>query len=176
MTRDEKVLRARELRAQGLTAPAIGELLDVNESTVRNWYCGSTCRCGKPLDGSRGASSSTECWDCRAEPARERDRKLIAMWNEGVSAAAIGEEFDLDPLVVNTIAQNRRFEGWDVARRHLPNSKAPERYAQIAAWVRDGLTNREIAERLGTSKESVGQMTTHARRAGYEMPLRVEVA
>jgi transposase len=171
MTRDEKVLKARELRAHGLTSREIGQQLDVNESTVRDWYLGATCRCGKPL-----TFSSTECVDCRTEPAQRRDRELVARWNQGASIAAIGAEFGLDPLVVNAIAQRRRGEGWEVERRQLPHSETPERYAQIAAWIREGLTNRGIAGRLGTTTGSVSFMITRAREEGYDMPRRDEAA
>lgn len=50
MTRHEKIREARRLRDLGWTAPAIGQELGVNESTVRNWYLGGECEdCGVPI-------------------------------------------------------------------------------------------------------------------------------
>lgn len=72
VTRDEKIMEARALRARGWSAPEIGRLLGVPESTVRNWWNGGTCACGRPVDGSNRRGSE-RCVDCsRAKQAAER--------------------------------------------------------------------------------------------------------
>jgi hypothetical protein len=54
--------RARELRAQGLSAPEIGRLLGgVSDSTVRNWWRGGECMdCGAVV-GDRGSPRCLPC-------------------------------------------------------------------------------------------------------------------
>lgn len=64
MTREEKILEARRLRDGGWTAPAIGQELGVNESTIRNWYLGGACvDCDALIEGSNGVKSE-RCSPC----------------------------------------------------------------------------------------------------------------
>lgn len=65
MTREEKILEARRLRAEGWTAPAIGQHLDVSESTIRNWYLGADCLdCGTPITYDTAHNRPTRCPSC----------------------------------------------------------------------------------------------------------------
>jgi hypothetical protein len=75
--REEKIAKARELRAKGLKAREIAERLDANESTVRNWYLGGTCRCGTPLDGSSPGKSTGRCRTCVSADATIWTRETI---------------------------------------------------------------------------------------------------
>lgn len=175
MTREEKINEARRLRSQGLTARQIAEHLGANESTVRNWYLGQTCRCGAPLDGSKGVKS-TECIACMNEATRGRDQQILVRWNEGLGASDIGEMFDLTQGQVCRIADRRRGEGWAFERRNLHHRQTSKRFALIARRIRAGRTFREIADELGTTKESVITMASRARRDGFDMPYVNEVA
>lgn len=80
MTREEKIARARALRAEGKKAREIAEILDAPESTVRNWYLGSSCLdCGAPVDGSSGGNSPERCLRCaRALGVAQTRERLIA--------------------------------------------------------------------------------------------------
>ncbi len=49
---------------------------------------------------------------------------------------------------------------------------AAERRQRIVAWWAEGLTPREIAERVGWSVSHVGVEMTYMRRLGYELPYR----
>jgi DNA-binding CsgD family transcriptional regulator len=51
------------------------------------------------------------------------------------------------------VDQVRRFLGLPRLRRDVPTSLTP-RQSEVAALVADGLTNRELAERLGISERS----------------------
>ncbi|HEX5591994.1 MAG TPA: hypothetical protein VFX35_01455 [Solirubrobacterales bacterium] len=85
MTREEKIAKARELRAQGKRAREIAEAVDAPESTVRNWYLGGNCEgCGKPVDGGAGDASSKRCASCAARASaiwsRARIIERIQAW------------------------------------------------------------------------------------------------
>lgn len=55
-----------ELRAAGESAPTIGRLLNVPESTVRNWWAGDQCcECGAYVDRSNGQTHERRCADCQ---------------------------------------------------------------------------------------------------------------
>lgn len=93
LTRQQKRLEARRLRAEGLTAPEIGRLLDVSDSTVRNWYLGDDCLdCGAPVDGSSRKYRSRRCSAChRAWERTEEACLLKTKWTRGRIVAAIRE-------------------------------------------------------------------------------------
>jgi hypothetical protein len=78
LSREQKIAKARELRAAGWTAKKIAEALEANESTVRNWYLGGNCEdCGAPVDGGDGSRSSTRCPSCASAAQTFWTRELI---------------------------------------------------------------------------------------------------
>jgi hypothetical protein len=78
LSREQKIEKARELRALGWTAKKIAEFLGANESTVRNWYLGGNCEdCGAAVDGGDGSKSSSRCPACAAVARTFWTRDLI---------------------------------------------------------------------------------------------------
>lgn len=53
----------RDPVARGCTARQIGQLIGLSESTVRNWWAGATCPCGRYID--RSNPRTRRCFDCR---------------------------------------------------------------------------------------------------------------
>lgn len=179
MTREEKIEWARELRTEGLTAPEIAERIGAPESTVRNWYLGGTCACGGPIDGSsKQAQKAPECANCVRQHRRnvERDERVRALWEEGVLTSEIARQLGLTAQLVRGIVRtNLRGRGIPVAYRRLP-PETHERYKLLGELVCKGLSNAEIAVELGTSAESISTMITRARRLGWDIPHRSELA
>ena len=76
LSREEKIAKARELRAEGRTSGQIALALGSPASTVRNWYLGGNCEvCGAALDGSRGSNSPTLCAKHAAAGVRSRTKE-----------------------------------------------------------------------------------------------------
>lgn len=68
MTRAEKMLKVRRLRAAGLTAGMIADKVGIPASTVRNWWGDATCLvCGDPVEASSGPPSEL-CQTCADQP------------------------------------------------------------------------------------------------------------
>lgn len=175
MSRDEKILQARAMKAEGFTAVEIGERLGASDSTVRNWCLGGTCKCGRPTDGSNAEKSST-CRTCRASRHADRNAQIVEMWNAGEPTWFIAEKLGVSETHVQSyVDRARRLHGVSVDMRRLPPAEKSERFALIARWIQEGKTNREIAGELGTTPGSVENMVYRARRDGFDMPYRVEV-
>lgn len=77
MTREQKIVKAKELRGKGWKASRIAEVVDAPESTVRNWYLGGECRCGAPLDGGSPSRGTERCRSCTAKDATIWTREWI---------------------------------------------------------------------------------------------------
>lgn len=177
MTRAEKIDWSRALRAEGLTAPEIAERVDAPASTVRNWYLGGTCRCGAPIDGSsKRAQEAKFCSKCHSQRCVERNERLVELWENGETSQAIGKALNMSAGTVNAWIQKKRINGTPISLHQLTHRDSRDRYAQIAAWVRSGLSCAEIAAELGTTRASVGMMMSRARRLGFDMPYYSEVA
>lgn len=173
MTREQKIRKARELRSKGWTNREIAVAVEANESTVRHWYLGSDCsKCGAPVDGS-SAKKDRVCARCLASRNAERNELVFRLNEEGMPHWLIAEEAGCSSTEVATVLDYwRRRKGHDVPMHKLGGNaeERAERRAQIIAWRRDGLTNGEIAERLGTSRESVQQMFVTCRALGLDVP------
>ena len=88
MTRAERMLEARRLKAEGLNASVIGARLSVPASTIRNWTNGGSCvDCGTPLDGSGIRGREERCHRC-ACIVMGAERKV---WTREACVAAIQE-------------------------------------------------------------------------------------
>lgn len=195
MTRAEKVAEAQRLRAKGLGVREIAERMNSKPGTVSLWlsdpdlskqrarrraYQGTCETCGAKTDGSEGAEKApTICSKCYVESVstEERDEQIRVLWEKGVPTAQIGAKVGLTAAQVRGAVGNlRHLHGMEVARRRLPSREVDQRYAHIAEFIRDGLSNEQIGVTLGTSADSVNTMICRARRLGYDMPYRSEVA
>jgi DNA-binding CsgD family transcriptional regulator len=195
--RAEKKAEAQRLRAEGLTVRKIAERMGSRPNTVSTWltdpdlskqrarrlsYQGTCEECGAKTDGSNGAEKApTICLNCSMESrsTKERDEQIRVLWEWGVPSAEIGAKVGLTAAQVRGAVNNLRHRhGAEIAFRQLPKGGeiTAQRYALIAELVRDGLSNAEVGEVLGTSAGSVSYMICRARKLGYDMPCRSGVA
>lgn len=175
MTRAEKIHKVRALRADDWTAKQIGLRVGATESTVRNWYLGGDCSdCGAPLDGSSLVKRSRRCDPCQRSLKTARNEEIARRHTEGEPHWLIAQEMATTASVVATqIDRMRRIKGREIPLHRLGGNLAERdrRRLQMISWRREGLSNGEIAERLGTSAQSVSFMLTTARRLGFEVPV-----
>lgn len=146
-----------------------------SERCRRRTSYGGTCKvCGERTDGSAGrAKAPKRCIRCERERTLERDERIRVLWEEGTPTAAIAQGVGLTAAQVRAVVDHcRRKKGESLSFRNLPRRDAAERYERIAAMIREGLTDAEIAEELGTSRASVGMMASRARKRGFDMPYR----
>jgi Homing endonuclease associated repeat len=149
VTREQKIAKARELRAEGKTAGQIAIVVGAPASTVRNWYLGGNCEaCGKPVDGSRAIKSShcAECapraaalWDC------ERIVQRIREWH--ASFGELPTAYDWNPCAANGHC------GGPVVRQRYESGDWP---AQSVVSYHFGSWNAAI-EAAGFAPKSPGQ-------------------
>lgn len=185
MTREEKVAKAQILRAEGLKLREIAKKMGVAVQTVNSWLCdpdgskakarkasytGICSECGGPTPYG-GGRVTLRCGDCRRGLHVERDDKIAQRWEEGKSNRSISAELGLSEGAVHGVTAKGVRSG--TLKPHRLGGDADEREArrsQIIAWRREGLTNDEIADRLGTSKASVSVMFQWCVKKGLEVP------
>ena len=145
MTRAEHVARAQELRAQGLLIREIAERFDVALSTAHSWL--------SDPDGSklraRKASYSTPCPECGKPASGSEGRRPGHLCRDCGPAAGlqrIGE---------------------------IQHAAAEPRYRLIEQRWQDGQTLKQIADELGSTKNSINRTICALRkRDGYSLPYR----
>jgi len=189
VTRAEKVARAQQLRSEGLKLREIGEEMGYSISAVNAWLCDpdrsaevarkdsyrGTCEeCGARTDGSNGAPNApSQCADCHRTRNAERNKRLVEMWNAGEPTSHIAKKLEMDErAVLSWVNFRRERHGTDLQLRRLGGDADDRdaRHRQIIEWRSEGLTNADIAERLGTTKESVSTMFAYCRRLGLDVP------
>ena len=176
VNRQQKIAEARRLRSEGLTSPEIGERLGVPASTARGWCLGGECPCGALLNGSKGEKSKV-CAACNHARNAERNRRLAELLEADTPTREIARQLGMAETAVRTwVNIARRRYGRSLTMRRLQTSKRVERLSLIARRIREGRTDREIAAELGTSPVSMSVMASQARREGFDMPRRSEVA
>ena len=174
MTREQKIVEVKRLRAEGLSNREIAERVGANESTVRNWYLGGECRCGAPLDGSRGTRSSVRlCASCLRTRNAERNERLVEMWEEGVPTWEIAQRLGITAGRVRNWVSDARRRGQTISPRSAHDHDHWEEIEKL--WL-EGLTYRAIGERTGLSAQAVGSRVQSMRRAGLDLPYRESLA
>jgi excisionase family DNA binding protein len=146
VTREQKIAKARKLRAQRLTYSEIAARIGVSRSTVYRWINPERTapyRNGRAVDPERtrlvnriyNRTHRAECPSCGGEMNRGTGRK------GGICEACHADEVD---------------------RRAL----------NIERWWAEGLTLNEIADALGWSAGHVKNEFHHLREKGYDLPYR----
>lgn len=182
---------AEYLYEQGRTFSEISRELGRHYSVVRRWLdtdfrekalAGSreykersrgTCKeCGASTSGCNGPDHSPEiCRSCFAARNKERNARLIEMWEAGKSARAIGKELDLAPGTVQTWVDKYR-ERYGLQYRMSPDR---ENWDVIERLWNQGLRSREIAERIGSTPNRVSAKVQAMRLASRSLPRRHRV-
>lgn len=146
MTRAEKVATARQMREGGALLREIADRFGVSTSTVDAWL--------NDQDGSKARARKARyrgvCEDCGAPTSGTRSGLDHApRW-----CKACGVE-----------------HGKEIQRRVLAARHA-ERDRLIEAWWNEGLSRREIADRLGWTFGHVQVEVCRLRERGYSLPYR----
>lgn len=149
MTREEKIAKARELRAEGLTYDQIGERLGVTGGCVQKWL--------KPEWAKKVARRSNAKRNAAKRSHEQKTRAVCACGN---------------PMGVGS-----GYPGRQVARcqecRHLAEHEAVDERAQrIVGWWAEGETMKQIASRLDWSIGHLSMDMDRLRARGYDLPYR----
>lgn len=148
MTREQKIARARELRAEGLTYSAVGKQLGTSYQTIRRW-----------LDPDY------------AEKVRQISRAYKAQHRKALRA--YDREYDERHKAECPecgAEVNRRFNGEKCMACRADSRD--RRARQIESWWAEGLPLKKIAERLGWTKGSLSREMYWMREVGYSLPYR----
>jgi DNA-binding CsgD family transcriptional regulator len=191
MTREEKVKKAQKLRADDLTYEAIGERLGASLATAYRWLnpeyeerqravsrawkrrTAEPCeKCGELKDYT---NDSVLCGRCGYEAIYgERNEEILAMWNKGEPGWFIGEQLGMSETAVLSWINNQRLrKGEDIPLRR---ARDRDRWDEIASLWCEGLTQREIGERLGLTGRDIGGRVQNMRLAGIDLPRRTKAA
>lgn len=132
---------------------------------------GGTCKlCGAVTNGYDGPGTAAEvCIDCYETRNAERNAEIIERWNEGEPEWYIAEEMGLDGIAVRSVVQIARRHGGQVALHRKRNRTD---WSEIEQLYREGLTYREIGERLGISFKNAAARVSTMRAAGIDLPRR----
>lgn len=148
MNREAKRARALELRAEGLTYAAIGEVLGC--AAYKLIHPDRAKRYAAAAESKPGRAAQKRAW----ENQHDRDPCPRCGKLRGVGAKRAG----------CTLCQDCRFADRAATKK--------QRDDQIVAMWLSGLLLREIADALGTTKESIGVSIVEMRNAGRDVPYR----
>lgn len=84
----------------------------------------------------------------------ERNAQIIKLWNEGLSARAVAEQVGVSQPLVSSLILRRRASG-EITRPKVSGPRNEERNARIVMLWNDGLSSKEIADRIGVTKNVV---------------------
>lgn len=181
MTRQDRAVKAAELRAQGLTGMQIAKRLGIRRSYAyalltdpdgsrdrarKRSYNGTCIDCGASTDGSNGrANAPKRCQQCFNE-VRHREACAAAIEKFQAFAAEHGraptaEEWRTGAPVDSSTVQ-RLFGSWTAGleaaglepKRRYAGDRLEVRERAVELYV-EGVSSREVAERLGCAAESV---------------------
>lgn len=145
MKREEKIAEARRLRAEGMTYREIADRLGVVNSTVCKWLADPEKRREQIRRDNRRRRHKKRQW-MTAEPCPECGGQK--------TRRAAGS----DSLCVWCERKRRQY-----AFR--------QRFDQVCALRREGLTNLEIASQLGVSEAVVATVIYRGRQHGWPVPV-----
>ena len=186
--RAERIQRAIELRATGMSYDRIGAMVGNAGSTIRTWLTGAVGRTDKAESSERLRSVREEdvhrggrmpiCRECHARETRAVRSRMARMWNEGAELSTIAEAVGRTPRTVATNLAMMRNRGVDIDTGLRRGKRRSARYAtevsererQIAALHRQGLTAGAIARKLGMSEGGVCQAIRRMRTRGMRLP------
>lgn len=144
LSREQKLVRAKELRGSGLTYREIGEQLGVSTGTVYRWLNPERVA---PYRNGRAINP---------ERARALDKRYSREKRYYVDCPQCGNKMHQD----SSLCEGCRAD--DVDRRAR----------RIEAWWAEGKLMREIADLLGWSRGRLSMEFSRLRAKGYGLPYR----
>ena len=186
--RAQRIQRAIELRATGMSHDRIGALVGNAGSTIRTWLTGESgertrrshrnacSRCGTKM--YTAAADLPICRECHARETRAVRGRMARMWNGGADVATIAEAGGRTPWTVASNLAMMRNRGVDIDTGLRRGKRRSARYAtevsererQIAGLQRQGLSEGAIAEKLGMSEGGVSHAIRRMRALGLRLP------
>lgn len=171
------------MEGDGVNCPNCGDPLPPQRGPgqQRKWcsdYCrkqqyatGNCIACGKrlPYHGRAAPSEGRRCADCEQSRNVERNRQIVAAWNEGQPEWYIAEQQGLTPGQVRGCVQQVRKRGEHV---ELHRQRNRTDWAEIERLFHAGRTYREIAGATGDTPEGVAEKIKNMRKAGFDLPAR----
>lgn len=151
MSREQKIAKARELRAAGLTYDAIARRLGMSHPCIWGW-CNPEAKRAKDKRSNAKRGPAKRAW----EDAQRANCEDCGRTLQGGSAL---------PCRRNS---GKCLDCWWVAQA----AELEPRYKQIEAWWAEGLTYPEICAHLGWSENHLGVEIHRMRAAGRNLPYR----
>lgn len=151
MSREEKIAKARDLRAEGLPYRQIGEQLGVTGPCIMKW-----------LNPER-----TREWNRRSEAKPKRKTAKRDHEKRTRRTCACG-----NPMGQGSGYPSYPHKQCEECLILEERARVDERAQKIVAWWANGLTRVAIAERLGWSLERVSVEMHQLREKGYALPYR----
>ena len=137
-------------------------------------YAGTCEQCGATTSGDGGKRRAPKsCIRCTRNRNQERNAEIFRLNEEGAPHWYIAEQMGCSRAQVSrTLDYYRREKGKPIAMHRLGGDADARRKRRklVAEMARGGYTNAEIAEMIGTSPGSVGQMVYDMRRRGEDIP------
>lgn len=127
----------------------------------------SDCAGEFPSDGSK--VKPKRCDACARSQNAERNAEIIRRWNDGEPEWFITEEMGLAPGTAMGVIQCARERGEEV---QLHRKRNRSDWPEIERLYHQGLTYREIGERIGDSLGGVRNKVARMREVGYDLPTR----
>jgi transposase len=182
-SRDELITRARARRTQGALLHEIAGELEVSTTTIARWLDPAKAqamrersrqaklarrvpceRCGRPLGYERAAGI---CRRCTADDANARIERVAALYSDGLDPRQIASQVGLAEgyvaILLTRLARDGRITLPYVSR---DRGSTRERERQITSLRREGLSRREIAQRVGLTPGSLGVTIARMRAQG----------
>lgn len=152
MSREQKIEKARALKAQGLSYGEVAERVGVHKKTIRRWLV--------PGEAERDRQTSL-AW-------KHRNKGWLREYDAGYREAHMGEcsscGGEMDPKWDGGICMACREEEKD------------RRARQIERWWGEGLRLPDIADLLGWSREHLAVEFHRLREQGYDLPYRYRLS
>jgi DNA-binding CsgD family transcriptional regulator len=183
-----KVVEAVRLASEGLVLREIGERMGRSTSLVgqllndptyektkarKGRYRTPCSKCGHLTSPGGPQKTSGLCIDCRKHRHDERNALLVEMWEAEEPTWYIAEQLGVTEVAVRAYVDAlRRVKGRNVPMRRLGGDAEARarRHEQMIGWRREGLTNAEIGERLGTNAAAVSAGFVLLRSRGRDIP------
>lgn len=102
------------------------------------------------------------------EVINEQKQQILKLYNEGLSCNEIANNLDLPYSIVDSRIVALKRSG-DIKKSHHPKTnsdKIDKQYRKITIWHRQGLSRKEMADRLGVSLYVINNRISALRRKG----------
>jgi hypothetical protein len=97
---------------------------------------------------------------------KERNERIVRLWNDGLSASKIALQLNLSASLVDAVIWRRRRSHGDVTRSMAVRFRRDERNMKIVRLWNSGLSAKEVAGLVGCTKNVVLATVVKHRELG----------